>query len=376
MNTAFGNTFGQSWNIEANSSANGGPSYFNVQIKSVEKDFDRVVQAIDGPVPEYDCSIPGTSNSPPDPIGTLEVGDPYITAQLIDSASNCDFSTPFPYVCTWTCQQSVDYQVESALFLGVSDASAQLNGAVSLGSGSGIEVETVTVGKAALLRRVVNLAEAINDSDLINLEKINNYSVVSAEVETLAALRQQVADMNNEIDSINVAIDLIVNLDDDDDTYSDIDENTCGSDPLDPTSVPTDTDSDGLCDNGVDDDDDGDGIKDEVDLFPLDPTEATDTDGDGIGDAADTDDDNDGIIDSEEGSYDADGDGLSNDVDPDSDNDGISDKKECPNGSPCPDSDGDGTPDFLDAVDNSGGGSLGLMALLLLVLFSLGRRRL
>lgn len=374
VNTAFGNSFGQSWNLEANSSRNGGVSYFSFQTKSVDKNYTRLVQALDGEVPEYDCSVSGTIEDPPPPVGILEVGDEYIVPVLKNGTADCDTSTPYPYVCTWTCETSIDYQVENALVFGVTNSSAQLNGAVSVGSGSEIEAGTVTVGKAALLRRVVNLAEAINESDIINLNKLNDYSVVADEAIVLADLRQQVEDMHREIDSINAEIDLIIEVDDDGDGYSDQDEITCGSDPLDPTSIPVDTDSDGLCDNGVDDDDDGDGVSDSDDPFPLDSTESEDTDGDGIGNEADTDDDNDGINDSEEGSYDADGDGLSNDVDTDSDNDGVSDKDECPNGSPCPDSDGDGTPDFLDAVDNSGGGSWNWWGLLLLTLFTIARR--
>jgi len=57
-----------------------------------------------------------------------------------------------------------------------------------------------------------------------------------------------------------------------------------------------DTDLDGLGD-GVDPDDDGDGVPDYSDAFPLDPAETLDTDLDGKGNNADTDDDNDGIID-------------------------------------------------------------------------------
>ncbi|MBT4865578.1 MAG: hypothetical protein HON53_10775 [Planctomycetaceae bacterium] len=47
-------------------------------------------------------------------------------------------------------------------------------------------------------------------------------------------------------------------------------------------------------------DSDGDGVPDESDDFPFDPTEDTDSDGDGIGDNADLDDDNDGLTDAEE----------------------------------------------------------------------------
>jgi len=44
-------------------------------------------------------------------------------------------------------------------------------------------------------------------------------------------------------------------------------------------------------------DTDGDGVPNDEDAFPQDPSEWIDSDGDGIGDNADTDDDNDGILD-------------------------------------------------------------------------------
>lgn len=55
-----------------------------------------------------------------------------------------------------------------------------------------------------------------------------------------------------------------------------------------------DTDGDGIGDN-ADNDIDGDGKPNEVDAFPSDPKEWKDTDGDGIGDNADDDRDNDGV---------------------------------------------------------------------------------
>jgi predicted nucleic acid-binding Zn-ribbon protein len=57
-----------------------------------------------------------------------------------------------------------------------------------------------------------------------------------------------------------------------------------------------DTDQDGLGD-GVDPDDDNDGVPDFSDAFPLDATETIDTDFDGTGNNKDKDDDNDGILD-------------------------------------------------------------------------------
>jgi cysteine-rich repeat protein len=164
-------------------------------------------------------------------------------------------------------------------------------------------------------------------------------------------------------DGVNTDNDILCNvgdLDDDNDTFSDIHETTCETDPLSSLSSPLDTDLDGLCDNGVDPDDDNDNLSDEeedinndgvytvgIDTNPKDPdTDAdgiqddvdncplasnqdqlnTDQDlaiqpnalvqGDALGDACDLNDDNDLLLDSEE---DFDGDGLYDQDDGESD---------------------------------------------------------
>ena len=71
-----------------------------------------------------------------------------------------------------------------------------------------------------------------------------------------------------------------------------------------------DTDADGAPDEcdaacvalgmAADDDDDGDGVVDGSDAFPLDSNESVDTDGDGVGNNADNDDDNDGQLDADD----------------------------------------------------------------------------
>ncbi|MAD60256.1 MAG: hypothetical protein CMH49_01920, partial [Myxococcales bacterium] len=74
---------------------------------------------------------------------------------------------------------------------------------------------------------------------------------------------------------------------DDNDTFSDVDEGICQSNPLDAASVPLDTDNDGLCDNGVDPDDDDDNLSDAVELvLGTDPLDK-DTDDDTIQDDID-----------------------------------------------------------------------------------------
>ena len=130
-----------------------------------------------------------------------------------------------------------------------------------------------------------------------------------------------------------------------------------------------DTDGDGEGDVS-DTDDDGDGVLDTQDAFPLDASESADTDGDGIGDNADTDNDNDGVLNSSDNceftpnsdQLDTDADGIGNLCDSDDDGDGFSDTDEINCGSdpllasslPA-DADSDGIPDCLDTDDDNDG---------------------
>ena len=105
-----------------------------------------------------------------------------------------------------------------------------------------------------------------------------------------------------------------------------------------------DPDLDGLS-NLFDDDDDGDGVKDDDDKFPLDTNEAFDTDNDGFGNNADFDDDNDGVEDS------IDVFPLDSTETVDADFDGVGDNKDAfpNNSSETLDSDGDAVGDNSDA---------------------------
>ena len=153
--------------------------------------------------------------------------------------------------------------------------------------------------------------------------------------------------------------------DDDGDGWSDNDEGDCGSDLMDPDSVPVDSDGDGGCD-GVDPDDDGDGVDDVDDAFPDDSSEWLDTDSDGVGDNADEDVDGDGWDDSTESDCgsdpldgasvpsDIDSDGSCDVLDPDDDGDGVADGDDAfpDDGTEWMDTDGDGTGNNADDDDD------------------------
>lgn len=117
---------------------------------------------------------------------------------------------------------------------------------------------------------------------------------------------------------------------------------------------------------------DGDGHNNDVDAFPLDPTEWADSDGDGTGDNADafpndptetTDTDTDGVGDNGDNcpavantdQADLDGDGIGDACDPDIDGDGVPNADDAFPTDPTEttDSDGDGIGDNADPYDHS-----------------------
>jgi gliding motility-associated-like protein len=124
------------------------------------------------------------------------------------------------------------------------------------------------------------------------------------------------------------------------DTDADGVGDVCDNAPTVANANQLDTDGDGVGDV-LDTDDDGDGVLDTQDAFPLDASENADTDGDGFGDSADPDLDNDGVLDTIDNclytpnadQLDTDSDGIGNVCDLDDDSDGFSDEDEIACGS-------------------------------------------
>ncbi len=139
-------------------------------------------------------------------------------------------------------------------------------------------------------------ADAVLDNDTDGLSNLKEFQLETNP--TLAdsdsdGLDDGVEDANQN-GSFDVGETDATDPDTDGDTFSDGDEvNVFGTDPL---VIDSNFDGDGLPDS-YDDDDDNDGVPDVSDLFPLDPSEATDYDNDGVGDNADLDDDNDSVAD-------------------------------------------------------------------------------
>ncbi len=188
-------------------------------------------------------------------------------------------------------------------------------------------------------------------------------------------------DFRSILDSDNDGIMDTVDIDDDNDGILDVDETGDTDGDGIPDSIDLDSDNDGIPDSieagGTDDDGDGhidypiagdptsmtdtnnDGLADEIATTPL-PDE--DSDGDGIEDRIDLDSDNDGIPDvTEAGGPDADNDGVIDTFATDTDRDGLADSVDPADattpGAPLenPDTDGDGFDDRIDTdSDNDG----------------------
>ena len=133
----------------------------------------------------------------------------------------------------------------------------------------------------------------IDNDGIINIDdndEFDPFSCSDIDLDTCddcSILAQQ--DITNDGDDLNDG-DTLCNagdLDDDGDGFSDIDEGICNTNPLVAGDLPIDTDSDGLCNNGVDDDDDNDGLTDvQEQVIGTDPLDQ-DTDDDNNIDSAD-----------------------------------------------------------------------------------------
>jgi serine protease len=212
---------------------------------------------------------------------------------------------------------------------------------------------------------VSDLAQEIAESAQVNLQT-SVAKVVSGEVDandffedtSSTALFVNVVFAADAPDNDNDGVPDLLDSDDDGDGVAD----TNDAFPLDKTET-LDTDTDGTG-NNADTDDDGDGVADTSDVFPLNKTETLDTDADGTGNHADTDDDGDGVADTNDAfpldnteTLDTDADGTGNNADTDDDGDGVADTSDVfpLNKTEILDTDADGIGNNADTDDDGDG---------------------
>ena len=139
---------GESWRLDANQSSNGGDNGIYISQMSV---VDYPVYS-DGSAPDYDCSDPFVNPNPV--VGTIPVDEP------AEAQSDCGPYRNF-------------VQLNVLAIDGLVDVDDNKIGGVALGIGSEIANGEVSLGNADLKRRLVHVARAIADSDVLIKEQLD-----------------------------------------------------------------------------------------------------------------------------------------------------------------------------------------------------------
>lgn len=131
-------TVGESWRMDANQSLNEGSNAFYINQQSLET----YVVLSDGTAPDYDCSDPLVTPKPV--VGTIPEGE------FLESELTC---------APLTAEQTL--QIDGIVLGGAA------NSGVALGTGAALADEVVSLGSAELRRRLVHVASALADSDVL-----------------------------------------------------------------------------------------------------------------------------------------------------------------------------------------------------------------
>lgn len=191
---------GQKWNVEANSSANGGESYFGFQLK--QEKTGNVLAEDEGRVPEYGCDVAGATANINDFLfeelltgGFIAVGDP-IEVPAFAEPPVCSGTFPDNYRCEVECVPGNFVSVRSLLTLSPNDTSEPMSNGVALGYESAGEPDVVSVGRADLARRISHVAAGMSGTDVLTVAGLNGLS-------------QQLAGFNAELDDIEARIAIL-----------------------------------------------------------------------------------------------------------------------------------------------------------------------
>ena len=180
--TSAPDVLGQSWNLSANNSRNGGKSYFSFEMKSLTED---TILLSDGTAPLYDCTQTDPNTMFPPVVGTIPEGDPVIApVSAVGDGS-------------WNCDTVAAFTEKPAMLLGTT---ADNN--VTLGYDSRAETDAISIGAVGLLRKLEHVAAGIADTDVLLIQALNSYIPFQDQETQLASLQQQVSDLEMQITEI------------------------------------------------------------------------------------------------------------------------------------------------------------------------------
>ena len=201
------NVLGESWNVEANSSANGGASYFGFGIKSVYPD----TLFSDGTAKAYDCADLAVTkydiaNVPS--IGTVPSGEAFFTLRM-DPAS-CEFGSTIE--CFHICEANTQLQHSAASILNLGTGA---DNSVTIGFNSNLSSSpdkgVVALGYNELKRQLLHVANAFRATDALNVDglKFTRVAVMSAQLTQLSAQLEVLKTRIDEYEeSLTVKVDM------------------------------------------------------------------------------------------------------------------------------------------------------------------------
>lgn len=271
MGDAFGQRFGQSWNISANDTRNGddayiqslggGNAYMSFEVKSL---FPEGTPLSDGTAPSYDCTIdfPACFNQNPqtcctlqDPpncpvAGTIPVGQPATDAAcqplpapllpapisdgtapryICDDLADCDQSSFLPVcpidgtipagqpvtdsACNPLPPQPAPFTVKSMLKLIADNIKTDMvvEDGVAIGYESDVVPDAVSVGRADLARRIANVAAGMENTNILITQALNDYAPFEQQLGMINNLNAQLDTINRQLQFIEADIEFLEN---------------------------------------------------------------------------------------------------------------------------------------------------------------------
>ena len=206
------NVFGESWYLEANDSANGGPSYFDFQVKSIVKDN----LLSDGTATAFNCDDIAVNKYDPNNLptaGLVPQGGEIFIPQLIPTS--CEFNGGF--ICLHQCvaNDQLRHSRARVLTFGSQAGDQPFADSVAIGFNPDFnarpEKQVVALGHNDLKRQLVHLADAIEQTDLVNLRGLK-FQRVEAMLAQIVQLNAQLDNIENRIDEYEESITTRINL--------------------------------------------------------------------------------------------------------------------------------------------------------------------
>lgn len=253
---AFGQRFGQSWNVSANDTRNGddayiqslgrGNAYMSFEVKSL---FAEGTPLSDGTALLYDCTtdFPACFDQVPAAcpvVGTIPVGQPVTdalcvplpapplppplsdgTAPLYDCTTDPSCATQFPpscpvvgvipagqpvtdSACSPLPPQPAPFTVKSMLKLIADNIKTDMvvEDGVAIGYESDVVPDAVSVGRADLARRIANVAAGMENTNILITQALNDYVPFEQQVGMVENLNAQLDAIDSQLEFVEAYI--------------------------------------------------------------------------------------------------------------------------------------------------------------------------